>query len=386
MKKKIAILGSTGSIGKNLIKILSKDKSNINIVLLTSNKNYKLLLKQAKLLDAKNIIITDKKKYEICLKKNKNKKLKIFNSFKDLNKIFRNKVDYTMAAISGLEGLSPTMQIIKYTKKIALANKESIICGWNLIKKELSKNKTKFVPVDSEHFSIWYASKNNFHNIEKIILTASGGPLYKLPVKKFKKVKISQALNHPNWRMGKKISIDSATMMNKVFEIIEAKNIFGVNYNNLSILVHPTSYIHALIKFKTGIIKLIAHETDMKVPIYNTLEDIINKKIFTKKIEIEKLNNLNLQNIDKMKFPLTNLLKILPNKISLFETVIVSANDELVNHFLNNKIKFTDISKQLFKVINNKKFSKFRRISPKNVNQILKLNNYVRLKINSKSI
>ena len=386
MKKKIAILGSTGSIGKNLIKILSKDKSNINIVLLTTNKNYKLLLKQAKLLDAKNIIITDKKKYEICLKKNKNKKLKIFNSFKDLNKIFRNKVDYTMAAISGLEGLSPTMQIIKYTKKIALANKESIICGWNLIKKELSKNKTKFVPVDSEHFSIWYASKNNFHNIEKIILTASGGPLYKLPVKKFKKVKISQALNHPNWRMGKKISIDSATMMNKVFEIIEAKNIFGVNYNNLSILVHPTSYIHALIKFKTGIIKLIAHETDMKVPIYNTLEDIINKKIFTKKIEIEKLNNLNLQNIDKMKFPLTNLLKILPNKISLFETVIVSANDELVNHFLNNKIKFTDISKQLFKVINNKKFSKFRRISPKNVNQILKLNNYVRLKINSKSI
>ena len=108
--------------------------------------------------------------------------------------------------------------------------------------------------------------------------------------------------------MGKKISIDSATMMNKVFEIIEAKNIFGVNYNNLSILVHPTSYIHALIKFKTGIIKLIAHETDMKVPIYNTLENIINKKIFTKKIEIEKLNNLNLQNIDKMKFPLTNLL------------------------------------------------------------------------------
>ena len=386
MKKKIAILGSTGSIGKNLIKILSKDKNNIKIILFLTNKNYKLLLKQAKLFDAKNIIITDKKKYKIFLKKNKNKKLKIFNSFKDLDKIFRNKVDYTMAAISGLEGLYPTMQIIKYTKKIAIANKESIICAWNLIKKELSKYKTKFIPVDSEHFSIWYALKNNFHNIEKIILTASGGPLYKLPVKKFKQVKISQALNHPNWRMGKKISIDSATMMNKVFEIIEAKNIFGVNYNNLSILVHPTSYIHALIKFKTGLIKLIAHETDMKIPIYNTLEDIINKKIFTKKIEIEKLNNLDLQNIDKKKFPLTNLLKILPNKISLFETVIVSANDELVNLFLNNKIKFTDISKQLFKIINNKKFSKFKRILPKNVSQILKLNNYVRLKINSKSI
>ena len=235
MKKNIAILGSTGSIGKKLIKILAKKKNNINIILLTSNKNYILLLKQAKLLDAKNIIITDKKKYEICLKKNKNKKLKIFNSFKDLNKIFKNRADYTMGAISGLEGLLPTMQIIKYTKKIALANKESIICGWNLIQKELSRYKTKFIPVDSEHFSIWYASNNDFANIDKIILTASGGPLYKLPIKKFKQVKISQALNHPNWRMGKKISIDSATMMNKVFEIIEAKNIFGIKYNKLSI-------------------------------------------------------------------------------------------------------------------------------------------------------
>ena len=386
MKKSIAILGSTGSIGKKLINIILKEKNKINIILLTSNKNYLLLLKQAKLLGAKNIIITDKKKYKICLKINKNKKLKIFNSFNDLNKIFRNKVDYTMGAISGLEGLLPTMQIIKYTKKIALANKESIICGWNLIQKELVKHKTKFIPVDSEHFSIWYASKNNFQNIDNIILTASGGPLYKLPINKFEQVKISQALNHPNWSMGKKISIDSATMMNKVFEIIEAKNIFGIKYNKLSILAHPDSYIHAIVKFKTGLIKLVAHDTDMKIPIYNTLEGIFHKKLKTKNIEIEKLNNLNLQKIDKNKFPLTKILKILPNKISLFETVIVSANDELVNLFLKKKVKFTNISKQLFKVICSKEFSKYKRISPQNVSQILKLNNYVRLKINSKSI
>ena len=386
MKKNIAILGSTGSIGKKLIKILAKKKNNINIILLTSNKNYILLLKQAKLLDAKNIIITDKKKYEICLKKNKNKKLKIFNSFKDLNKIFKNRADYTMGAISGLEGLLPTMKIIKYTKKIALANKESIICGWNLIQKELSRYKTKFIPVDSEHFSIWYASNNDFANIDKIILTASGGPLYKLPIKKFKQVKISQALNHPNWRMGKKISIDSATMMNKVFEIIEAKNIFGIKYNKLSILAHPASYIHAIVKFKTGLIKLVAHDTDMKIPIYNTLDDVFKKKINTKSIEIEKLNNLDLQKINKNKFPMTKILKILPNKSSLFETVIVSVNDELVNLFLKNKIKFTDISKKLFRIINSKEFSKYKRISPKNIRQIIELNNYVRLKINSKSI
>ena len=360
MKKKIAIFGSTGSIGKSLIDIIKKDKKNYLITLLTANKNYKELIKQAKYFNVKNLIITNTFAFNQACEKNLQKRFNIFNNYNNLNKVFKTKNDFIMNAITGLDGLEPTLNSIKFTKNILIANKEAIICGWNLIQKEMVKYKTNFIPVDSEHFSIWYASKNNFQNIEKIILTASGGPLYKLPVKKFKQVKISQALNHPNWRMGKKISIDSATMMNKVFEIIEAKNIFGVHYNNLSILVHPSSYIHALIKFKTGLIKLIAHETDMRIPIYNTLEDIINKKIFTKKIEIEKLNNLDLQNIDKKKFPLTNLLKILPNKISLFETVIVSANDELVNLFLNNKIKFTDISKQLFKVINNKKFSKFR--------------------------
>ena len=170
---------------------------------------------------------------------------------------------------------------------------------------------------------------------------------------------------HPNWKMGKKISIDSATMMNKVFEIIEAKNIFNLDYNKLSILVHPKSYIHAIIKFNTGMIKIIAHDTDMKIPIYNTLEKFSKKKIHTKKIDISKLNNLNLQKINEKKFPLTKILRILPKKNSLFETVIVSANDELVQLFLKNKIKFTDISIKLFKIINKKEFSNLSELSLK---------------------
>ena len=171
-----------------------------------------------------------------------------------------------MGAITGIEGLYPTINIIKYTKYLALANKESIICGWNLIEKNLKKYKTNFIPVDSEHFSIWYAIKNNQHEIDKIILTASGGPFHKTPIKKLKNIKISDALKHPNWSMGKKISIDSATMMNKVFEVIEAKNIFKLNYDNLSILTHPSSYVHAIVKFKSGLIKLVAHDTDMEYP------------------------------------------------------------------------------------------------------------------------
>ena len=230
MKKKIAILGSTGSIGKTLIEIIKKDKKNFDVILLTADKNYKDILKQAKILKVKNLIITNKKAY-LNLSQNKLGKIKIFNNFNCFDKIFKNKIDYVMSSISGINGLIPTMKIIKFTKKIAIANKESIICGWHLIKKDLKKYKTTFIPVDSEHFSIFYSLKgNNISNIEKIYLTASGGPLINTPKTKLKNIKISEAIKHPNWKMGKKISVDSATMMNKVFEIMEAKKIFNLNY------------------------------------------------------------------------------------------------------------------------------------------------------------
>ncbi len=387
MKKKIAILGSTGFIGKTLLELLSTSKNKFEIILLTANKNYKELHKQSKKFKVKNLIITNKKSYNSLLKINKNKQIKIFNNFKSFNKIFKKKADYVMSSIIGLDGLEPTVKIIKFTKKIAIANKESLICGWNLINKNLLKNKTKFIPVDSEHFSLWFGLNNNFNHIEKIVLTASGGPFINFPLKKFKNINIKQALKHPNWKMGKKITIDSATMMNKVYEIIEAKNIFNLNYNQISILTHPSSYVHGIIKFKNGLIKLIAHDTDMKIPIFNSIQAELNEISYkSKSIDIIKLNELNFKKINKKKFPLTKILKILPKKNSLFETILVSANDELVNLFLNKKIKFIDISKLLLKLIKNKNFIKYKRIKPKNVKEIIELNKYVRLKINSKSI
>ena len=386
MKKTIAILGSTGSIGKNLIKIVEKNINDFKVELISTDKNYKELYKQATKLKVKHIIINNKNSYQSALKKRINKKIKIHNSFNSFNKIFKKKVDYTMSSITGLDGLKPTLEIIKYSKTIAIANKESIICGWNLISAQIKKYKVNFIPVDSEHFSIWYAIKKNNIKIDNIILTASGGPFFKLPLSKFKHIKTSQALKHPNWSMGKKISIDSATMMNKVFEIIEAKKIFNIKYKDLSILIHPDSYIHAIVKFSNGIIKLIAHDTDMKIPIQNTLYDGVSKNIQTNKIDIKKLNNLNLNRVNKKRFPLVNILKNLPDKSSLFETILVSANDEYVKHFLDNKIKFTDIYKNIFKLIKKKEFNKYRSISPKNINDIIKLNNYVRMKINSKGI
>ena len=387
MKKKIAILGSTGSIGKTLLNIIEKDRQNFEIVLLAANKNHKLLLKQAKKYKVKNLIISNLKSYKHIIKNKKKLKIKVFNNFNYFNKIFKKKIDYSMSAITGIDGLIPTLKIIKYTKNIAIANKESIICGWCLIKKELKLYNTFFVPVDSEHFSIWYGLKNNIDQIDRIYLTASGGPFIDMPKNKFKKISVKQALNHPNWKMGKKISIDSATMMNKVFEIIEAKKIFNVNYNQLSILTHPKSYVHAIIKFNNGLIKFIAHDTDMRIPIFNSLysaSDLKNMK--SSKINLNNLNNLNLNDVEIKKFPLIKILSQIPKKNSLFETILVTANDELVNLFLKGQINFLDISKRLLSIVNSQEFEKYKFISPKNVDQILKLNKYVSLKINPKSI
>ena len=382
MKKKIAILGSTGSIGKTLIEIIKKDKKNFKIELLTADTNIQEILKQAKNLNVKNIIITNKKSY-LKLKKKKLKNISIYNNFNSFNNIFKKKIDYVMVSISGIYGLDPTLNIIKYTKKIAIANKEAIICGWHLIKKNIDKYKTSFVPVDSEHFSVFYALKGNtISNIEKIYLTASGGPLNNIPKNKFKSIKISEAINHPNWKMGKKISVDSATMMNKVFEIIEAKKIFNLKYEKLDILVHPSSYIHAITKFNDGMIKIIAHDTNMKIPIFNSLYENPKKKIKTETLNLKKLNFLDFKKVDMDKFPSIKIIKKLKNKDSLLETIIVLANDELVKLFLLKKINFNDIINTLLKLINMNKFKKYSQKNPGNINTIFFLNNYIRKTIN----
>ena len=381
MKTKIAILGSTGSIGKTLLDIIRKDRKNFEIILLTADKNFKLLLKQAREFKVKNLIITNKKKFDLIKNDTIKLNFNVYNNFVNFSKIFTNKVDYTMSSITGINGLEPTLKIIKYSKRIAIANKESIICGWNLIKKELKKNNTDFIPVDSEHFSLWYGIQNlDINNIEKIFLTASGGPFNNLPLNKFKDITIAQALKHPNWKMGKKISIDSATMINKIYEVIEAKNIFNISYKKIEILIHPNSYVHAILKFDTGLTKIIVHDTTMRVPIFNTLYSNDNKKLKSKKIDIDTLNNLNFKKINTKRYPMIRLLNLLPSKHSLFETVVVSANDTLVQLFLENKIKFTDIQKKLFNIINKKQFINYRNKSPKTIRDIVELNNYVRLK------
>ena len=387
MKKKIAILGSTGSIGKSLIKIISKDKKNFEVVLLAAEKNDVELLKQAKLLKVKNLIITNKKVFDILKNKN-NKSFKIFNDYKKLDFIFKKKLDYVMSSISGINGLQPTLDIIKYTKKIAIANKESIICGWSLLKKKMKLHQTEFVPIDSEHFSINELIKNtDKKNIEKIYITASGGPFLKKNFNSFDKIKVNNAIKHPTWKMGKKISIDSSTLINKIYELIEAKKIFDLDYSKFDILIQPTSYIHSIIKFYGGITKVLIHDTSMTIPIMNSLYD--NQKFKIKnnsKIKIDLINNLCIQKVPQKKFPIDKILRKLPKTDSLFETILVSANDTLVDLFLKKKISYNSIHINLNKVLTLREFRKYKNKSPKNLTEILKLNEYVRLKTQTLSV
>tara|TARA_B100000287_G_scaffold358276_1_gene349887 strand:+ start:2767 stop:3933 length:1167 start_codon:yes stop_codon:yes gene_type:complete len=383
MKKKIVILGSTGSIGKSTVQIIKNNLKDFDVIAISTNKNIKEIYKQAKQIKVKNIIISDEKSFLKFKKQFNEKKIRVFRNHLEFKKILKKKVDYTMCSISGLEGLIPTLDAIKYSKTVGIANKETIICAWSLIEKELNKNKTNFIPIDSEHFSIWSLIKNeNKSNIDQIFITGSGGPFLNKPIKKINYAKASKAIKHPNWSMGKKISVDSATMMNKVFEVIEAQKIFNIDKNKFHILIHPKSYIHAIVKFKTGIIKFLAHDTDMKIPIFNSIYLNEKNQLNSEKINLSILNNLNFKPPDKKKFRSIKFLKYIKNKNTLFETVLITANDELVNLYLKDKINFIDIYRVTKKIINFKIFKRYFKKKPKNPKEIISLAEKVRFKTN----
>ena len=379
MKKKIAILGSTGSIGKSTLEVIKKDKKKFDVILLTANNNYKKIIKQAKEFKAKNVLIKNEKFY---LKvKNSLKKTRVFTGDVSIKKIIRGKIDYTMSAIVGIAGLQPTVDAVQISKTVAIANKETIICGWEILSKYIKKHKTKILPVDSEHFSIMELTKDiSDEEIEEIIITASGGPFLNIPKNKMNKVSPTQAINHPNWKMGKKISIDSANLMNKVFEVIEACKIFKFDKDKYRIMIHPQSYVHSIIRFKNGLIKMILFNTDMKIPISNTIYGRKNYVSNVKKIDSKILSKMNFQNVDTKNFP---SIKLIPKclKFGLSTPTIVNASNEvLVNLFLAKKIGFLDIVKTINKIFKDKDFKRYAKRNPSSLKEIKMTDNWARLK------
>ncbi len=386
MKKKIAILGSTGSIGSTSLKIIEKNRNLFNIEILSANKNYKRICNQIIKFKPRYFIVTNNQIFLKIKKKFKKKKIKIFNNYNKIN-LPNKKIDITIAAIPGIVGLEPTIKFTQKSKKILLANKESIICGWEIINKIAKKYKTQIIPIDSEHFSIMKLLENHKESeIEKIYITASGGPFLNLPKKKFKNIKPSDAIKHPKWSMGKKISVDSSTLMNKVLELIEAQKMFPFHLKKFEIIIHPQSLVHAIIKLKNGITKFLYHEPDMKIPISNAIFDskinistYINKK--------NKIKDLNFFDPDIKKFP---VIKIIPklNKYVSTPIIINGANEILVDLFLKKKISFNSISRYLFLVLKDKNYKKYaiqKPINIKNINMIDQWSKNLVLKITKRN-
>ncbi len=381
MKKKISIIGSTGSVGLTTLSILDKKKTLFKVNLLSANKNYRKICEQIKKYKPEFFIVNNKKIFLKIKSKFRKKKIKILNNFDGLKNLKTS--DVTITAIPGIEGLKPTIFMTKKSKKILLANKESIICGWDLIKSTSKKNDTKLIPVDSEHFSLMNLLNNQkIDEIEKIYLTASGGPFLNFKVHQLKKILPKQALRHPKWKMGKKISVDSATLMNKILELVEAQKIFNLPFNKLDILIHPESLVHAILKLKNGLVKFVYHDTSMKIPIANAIFDgklkitefIPNTNNNKKNASIK---NLFFKPVSKKIFPIIKV-KSKINEFPSSPIIINAVNEVLVDQFLQKKIPFLRINKIIMGILKDRYYKKYAIKRPKNISQILEINDWAK--------
>ncbi len=378
MKKFISILGSTGSVGLSSLKIIDKKKNLFKLKLLSADSNFSLIKHQIRKYNPEIFVVNDFKVYEKLKKLYSSRKIKILNNF---DKISLKKSDITISAIPGIAGLKPTLSMIRFSKKVLIANKESIICGWDIIEKTANKFSVKIIPVDSEHFSILKLLENqDINDIKKIFITASGGPFLNYKPSQLKTITPLQALRHPKWKMGKKISIDSATMMNKVLEIIEAQKLFKLPNNKLEIIIHPESLVHAIIEYKNGLLKFIYHETSMIIPLANAIFDgkLNIKDFYFKEKTIEpNIKNLTFSRVDNKIFSIIKLKNRL-NEHPSSSIIINAANEILVDHFLRKKIPFLSISKIIMTILNDRNYKKYAIRKPKNINQIYEIDIWAR--------
>ena len=380
MKKTISIIGSTGSVGLSTLKIIDKKNKFFNVILLSSNKNFPLISKQIQKYKPLVFVVNNKIIFEKIKKKFKNSKTKIVNSFFKLN---LKKSDITVSAIPGIAGLHPTILMTKLSSKILIANKESIICGWDLIKKNALRYNTKIIPVDSEHYSIFQLIKNyNLSQIKKIYITASGGPFLKYTKKKLKTITPKDALKHPKWKMGKKVTIDSSTLMNKMLELIEAQKLFNIPNRKLDILIHPNSLVHAIIQLKNGLTKFLYHNTSMIIPLANAMFDgnlLIDDYFKPNKNNSEEIENLIFQKVNNKIFPVINLKNRI-NEHQSTSIIVNAANEIFVDQFLRKKIPFLAIYKIIMTILKDRNYKKYAIRKPKKISQINYIDNWARIK------
>ena len=354
MKKKIAILGSTGSIGIQTLDVIQKNKELFTAEILIAGQNSNQLIKQAKSFKPKIVVINDESKYLYVKEHLKNQKTKVFAGKKEVINVVKNKsIDTVVSAVVGYSGLEPTISAIKAGKNIALANKETLVVAGELINNLIKKYKVKMYPIDSEHSAIYQCilgeEKNKY---EKIILTASGGPFRGFKLSQLEKVTPHEALNHPKWKMGKKISIDSATLMNKGLEVIEAKWLFDIDPSNIEVVIHPEAIVHSMVQFIDGSIKAQLGVPDMKIPIQFALTSPYRIESNFPRLSLNKKLSLNFEKPDLNTFKNLKLAFQAIKEGGNKPCILNAANEVVVDSFLKKKIKFLEMSNIIEECLN----------------------------------
>jgi 1-deoxy-D-xylulose-5-phosphate reductoisomerase len=347
LRKNISILGSTGSIGKQTLEVVALYPNKFRVIGLSARDNINLLAEQVKRFQPKLVSVDSEASAEILQKKLGRTQTVVYSNEDGLIKIATHKeVDTVVVAIPGSVGIIPTFEAIEQRKNIALASKEVLVAAGDLVMSEVKKKKITLVPIDSEHSGIMQCIRGEEKDkIKRIILTASGGPFLDTPKEKLDKVTVKEALAHPNWNMGTKISIDSATLMNKGFEVIEAHHLFNIDYSKIDVVVHPQSMIHAMVEFVDGTVMAQLGAPDMRIPIQFALLDQERLPNRFGVIDLVKMGSLNFIEPDLSKFPCLAFAYAAGKKGGTLPAVLNAANNEAVSLFIAGKIKFTDIAK-----------------------------------------
>ena len=355
MKKRISILGSTGSIGVNTLTVIKNISKEYKVIYLTGNTNSDLMIEQCREFNPESIVMINEEAAEKVKKELVSDGIEVLSGRNNLIEIAKNEsIDLVLNALVGSPGMEPTLEALKAGVDVALSNKESLVVAGDIITNAMKTSGAKLFPVDSEHSAIWQCLVGeSMKDIDKIILTGSGGPFRQRPIETFDEITVSESLNHPNWDMGKKITIDSATMMNKGLEVIEAYWLFDMQIPQIDIIVHPQSIIHSMIEFKDGSIKAQLGVPDMKVPIQYALTYPNHLSAPWERLDFTKLGDLSFQTPDFERFPCIKLAYKALEKMGTTPAILNMANDYCVYKFLDEKIKFTDIPVIIESAMNN---------------------------------
>ncbi len=349
MKKRVAILGSTGSIGKQALEVIESQPEHFSVEVLTSNNNIELLMEQAKKFNPNSVVVADEKKYPEVKNVLEPLGIKVFTGIDSLSQIVTlDSIDLVLTALVGFAGLKPTLEAIKAGKDIALANKETLVVAGELVTRLAKENRVLILPVDSEHSAIFQCLVGETGNrIEKIYLTASGGPFRGKDKNFLIAVTKEQALRHPNWTMGNKITIDSATLMNKGLEMIEARWLFGLKESQIDVVIHPQSIIHSMVQFEDGSMKAQMGLPDMKLPIQYALGFPKRIKSTFKRFDITSHPSLTFEKPDTITFRNLALAQEALSRGGNLPCILNAANEVAVDAFLQSRVGFLEMSEMI---------------------------------------